>query len=172
LDVHCARRGGELTLELFPNAGGSRGPSPSTASAEGDPPALEVARAGRSGRRRRRQATARPHAVFARFSDDEYDVLALAAAAADATITSYVAGTAVLVARGQVRPLPSAVSDAVRELVDARLQLVRYGVLLNQAVARLNATGQADGSLFAAAQRCDAATASLRAATERLGRHR
>ena len=126
----------------------------------------------RSGRRRRRQATARPHAVFARFSDDEYEVLSVAAAAGDVTVTSYVAGTAVLVARGQVRPLPSATSDALRDLVDARLQLVRYGVLLNQAVARLNATGEVDGSLFAAAKRCDAATASLRAATERLGRHR
>jgi hypothetical protein len=146
--------------------------SPSATSIDGDPPTSEVAVVRRSGRRRRRQPTARPHAVFARFSDDEYEVLSVAAAAADVTMTSYVAGTAVLVARGQVRPLPSAMSDAVRELVDARLQLVRYGVLLNQAVARLNATGEVDGSLFAAAQRCDAATASVRAATERLGRHR
>lgn len=60
----------------------------------------------------------------------------------------------------------------MRELVDARAQLVRYGVLLNQEVARLNATGQADGSLTAAAQRCDQATAAVRAATERLGRSR
>jgi hypothetical protein len=45
-------------------------------------------------------------------------------------------------------------------------------VLLNHALARLNATGQVDGSLVAAAQRCDAATASVRAATERLGRQR
>lgn len=64
----------------------------------------------------------------------------------------------------------SGVGDVVRELVEARLQLVRYGVLLHQAVARLNATGEVDGSLLAAAQRCDAATASLRAATERVGR--
>ena len=49
---------------------------------------------------------------------------------------------------------------------------VRYGVLLNPAVARLNATGEVAGALGAAAQRCDEATAALRAATERLGRQR
>ena len=88
------------------------------------------------------------------------------------TPTGYVASTAVAVARGQVRPLPSGVGEVVRELVDARAQLVRYGVLLNQAVARLNATGEVDGALGAAARRCDEATAALRAATERLGRAR
>ncbi len=99
-------------------------------------------------------------------------MLAVAAAAVALTPTGYVASTAVAVARGQVRPMPSGVGDVMRELVEARAQLVRYGVLLNQAVARLNATGEVDGSLVAAAQRCDAATASVRAATERLGRQR
>lgn len=126
----------------------------------------------RGVRRRRRQATARPHSMLARFSDEEFEVLAVAAATTGLTPTGYVASTAVAVARGQVRPMPSGVGDVMRELVDARAQLVRYGVLLNQAVARLNATGEADGSLLAAAQRCDAATAALRAATERLGRQR
>ncbi len=123
-------------------------------------------------RRRRRQATARPHSMLARFSDEEFEVLAVAAAAVGLTPTGYVASTAVAVARGQVRPLPSGVGDVMRELVEARAQLVRYGVLLNQAVARLNATGQMDGSLAAAAQRCDQATAAVRSATERLGRSR
>ncbi len=127
---------------------------------------------GAGVRRRRRQATARPHAVFARFSAEEFEVVSVAAAGVGLTPTGYVASTAVAVARGQVRPVPSGVGDVVRELVEARAQLVRYGVLLNQAVARLNATGQVDGSLVAAAQRCDAATVSVRAATERLGRRR
>ena len=123
-------------------------------------------------RRRRRERTARPRAVFARLSEEEFEVVAVAAAASKVTPTSYVAAAAVAVARGQVRPVPSGVGDVVRELVEARLQLVRYGVQLNQAVARLNATGQVDGSLLAAARRCDAATAAVRAATERLGRRR
>jgi len=118
--------------------------------------------------------TARPHAVFARFSVEEFEDLAVAAALGGVTPTSYVASTAVAVAvaRGQVRPMPSGVGDVVRELVEVRAQLVRSGVLLNQAVARLNATGEVDGSLGAAAQRCDEATAAVRAATERLGRSR
>jgi uncharacterized protein (DUF1778 family) len=115
---------------------------------------------------------ARPHAVFARFSVEEFEVVGVAAAAAGLTPTSFVAARAVAVARGVVRPVPSGTAEVVRELVEARTQLVRFGVLLNQAVAKLNATGQVDGALVAAVQRCDAATASLRAATERLGRQR
>jgi len=149
-------------------------PRDSATAVPADPPVTDGAGLVRSVgvRRRRRQATARPHAVFARFSDEEFEVVSVAAAGVGLTPTGYVASTAVAVARGQVRPVPSGVGDVVRELVEARLQLVRYGVLLNQAVARLNATGQVDGSLVAAAQRCDAATASVRAATERLGRRR
>jgi len=140
----------------------------------GEATALDAAvlvRSG-SGRRRRRQVVARPHAVFARFSAEEFEVLGVAAAAAGLTPTSFVAARAVAVARGVVRPVPSGTAEVVRELVEARTQLVRFGVLLNQAVAKLNATGQVDGALAAAVQRCDAATASLRAATERLGRQR
>jgi len=110
--------------------------------------------------------------VFARFSVEEFEVLGVAAATAGLTPTSFVAARAVAVARGVVRPVPSGTAEVVRELVEARTQLVRFGVLLNQAVAKLNATGQVDGALVAAVQRCDAATGSLRAATERLGRQR
>jgi len=114
--------------------------------------------------------------VFVRLSEEEFEVVGAAAAAVGVTPTSYVAASAsasaVAVARGQVRPVPSGVGDVVRELVEARAQLVRYGVLLNQTVERLNATGEVDGSLVAAARRCDAATVSVRAATERLGRRR
>ncbi len=139
----------------------------------GPRPAGDAAVAGSgSGRRRRRQVVARPHAVFARFSDEEFEVVGVAAATAGLTPTSFVAARAVAVARGVVRPVPSGTAEVVRELVEARTQLVRFGVLLNQAVAKLNATGQVDGALVAAVQRCDAATASLRAATERLGRQR
>jgi len=79
-------------------------------------------------RRRRRQSTPRPHKMLAAFSDAEFEVLAVAAAASGLTPTSYVASSAVAVARGQVRPMPSGVGDVMRELVDARAQLVRYGV--------------------------------------------
>lgn len=121
-------------------------------------------------RQRRRQVVARPHAVFVRLSEEEFAVLGVAAATSGVTVTSFVGAQAVAVARGVVHPLPSAVGDVVRELVAARTQLVRYGVLLNQALARLHATGAFDAGLVRAAQRCDAAVAAVRGATERLGR--
>ena len=161
--------GGPTAAEAGPAASpdsATLGPVELTSGGEAGESARPVAR------RRRRQSTARPHAVFARFSAEEFEDLAVAAALAGVTPTSFVASTAVAVARGQVRPMPSGMGDVVRELVEARAQLVRYGVLLNQAVARLNATGEVDGALGAAARRCDEATVALRAATERLGRAR
>ena len=122
--------------------------------------------------RRRRQVVARPRSVFARFSEAEFEVLTVAAARGGLTPTGYVAAQAVAVARGEVHPLPSDVGEAVLALVEARTALVRYGVLLNQAVAKLNATGIADGALVAALDRCDQAAVSVRAATHRLGQQR
>jgi hypothetical protein len=58
--------------------------------------------------------------------------------------------------------MPSGVDDVMRELVEARAELVRYGVLLSQAAVRLNATGEVDGSPAAAAQRCQVGTLSWR----------
>lgn len=120
-------------------------------------------------RRRRPQRVPRPHAVFLRLSDEEYEVLALSAAAAGSSLAAFVATQAVAVARGLLHPVPSSVVEVVRELVAARTQLTRYGVLLNQAVARLHVVGEVDAGLVRAAERCDAAAAALRAASERLG---
>jgi hypothetical protein len=139
---------------------------------DGGPSVPARAGSGVPVRRRARQKTARGHAVFARFSDEEFAVVSVAAARAGVTPTSYVARSAVAVARGEVAPLPSSTGEVVRELVAARTQLVRYGTLLNQAVAKLNATGVAGADLGVAVDRCAAAVATVRAATERLGRSR
>ncbi|MCW2605650.1 MAG: hypothetical protein JWO60_343 [Frankiales bacterium] len=119
--------------------------------------------------RRRRQTGGRPHAVLVRLSDQEYEVLGTAAAARGLTVTSFVATQALAVAGGVVHPLPSSVGDVVWELVLARTQLTRYGVLLNQAVVRLHVTGELDAGLALALQRCDEAIAAVRFATQRLG---
>ena len=125
----------------------------------------------RSGaKRRRRQSVARPHAVMVRLSDEEWGVVSVAAAASGLTPTGYVGTQAVAVARGTVTPVPASMGDVVRELVEARRQLVRYGQLLNQAVARLHADGITDGRLDAAAEGCAAAVASVSGATARLAR--
>jgi len=110
--------------------------------------------------------------VFARLSDEEFELVAVAAAQTGLTTTGYVAHTAVQVARGLVRPLPATTAQVVRELVEARTQLRRYGVLLNQAVAKLNATGETTPGLHAALDRCEVAVAALRDAVQRLGRER
>lgn len=125
----------------------------------------------RSGaKRRRREGVARPHAVMVRLSDAEWGVVSVAAAAAGLTPTGYVGTQAVAVARGTVSPLPAQVSDVVRELVEARRQLVRYGQLLNQAVARLHVDGLVDARLDAAVAGCALAVASVSGATTRLAR--
>ena len=125
----------------------------------------------RSGaKRRRREGVARPHAVMVRLSDAEWGVVSVAAAAAGLTPTGYVGTQAVAVARGTVSPLPAQIGDVVRELVEARRQLVRYGQLLNQAVARLHADGTADGRLDAAVDGCASAVGSVSGATARLAR--
>ena len=72
------------------------------------------------------------------------------------------------VARGTIKPLPTTIGSVVRELVEATTQLRRYGVLLNQAVAKLNATGQADDDLPRYLGQCDEAVLAVRNATVRL----
>jgi len=126
----------------------------------------------RAQRRRTRLEQPRPHALLARLSDEEFELVAVAAAHVGLTTTGYVADTAVQVARGTVRPVPATTAQVVRELVDARTQLRRYGVLLNQAVAKLHATGEVAPGLLVAVQRCDAAVAALGGAVQRLGRDR
>lgn len=67
-----------------------------------------------------------------RLSGEEYETVAAAAAGAGLTVTAYVGKRAVEVARGAVSPLPSRTADVVRELVEQRRQLVRYGQLLTR----------------------------------------
>lgn len=80
--------------------------------------------------------------------------MTVAAALEGLTPTGYAAKAAVDVARGRVRPTPSTTADALAELLEARAQVRRFGVLVNQAVAKLNATGEADGALEAAVAAC------------------
>lgn len=121
-------------------------------------------------RRRARRSPARAHVVKFRLADDEYELVNVAAARAGLSPSGYVARVGVDVARGQVRPLPVTTGAIVRELVEARTQLRRYGTLLNQAVAKLNATGETSPGLHAAQQRCEVAVEALRGATLRLAR--
>jgi len=105
--VQAGERGPAAEMD---RAGRAPGDAEGGAAPAGDATAVHamVVTRGGSGRRRRRQVVARPHAVFARFSAEEFEILGVAAAAAAGlTPTSFVAARAVAVARGVVRPVPS-----------------------------------------------------------------
>ena len=148
------------------------GDVPTPAEVAGTLDAAALADGGARVRRRRRQVVARPRTVLCKLSEAEFEVLRAAAAQAGVTVTGYVSSRAVAVARGEVAPLPSSTGDAVRELVAARTMLRRYASLLNQAVAKLNATGVADQALAVAVARCEEATAGMSEAAMRLGQQR
>lgn len=112
-------------------------------------------------RRRLRESEQRVHRLTPRFSVEELQDVTVAAALEGLTPTGYAAKAAVDVARGRVRPTPSTTADALAELLEARAQVRRFGVLVNQAVAKLNATGDADGALEAAVAACTRAVARV-----------
>jgi hypothetical protein len=122
---------------------------------------------GAHGRRRRR-TSGRTYRLTLKFTAAEIAPVREAAAASGLTPTGYAASGAVALARGQVRPLPSSMGEALRELVEARTQLRRFGVLVNQAVAALHSTGTPPASLMRAIElatravrRVDDATVAL-----------
>ena len=103
-----------------------------------------------------------------KFTADEFAPVLEAASASGLTPTGYAASGAVALARGQVRPLPSSMGEVLRELVEARTQLRRFGVLVNQAVAALHSTGTPPAGLVRAIElaaravrRVDDATVAL-----------
>jgi len=106
----------------------------------------------RPARRRERLTEApRRRAVLVRFNDEEQAAVAGAAARAGMTTTAFVATVALDVARGlSPRTVPSPMRNALAELVLTRGQVRRFAVNVNQAVAALNATGQAPPSLLKA----------------------
>ena len=124
--------------------------------------------AGVGGRRRRRMVR-RSEQLTVKFSLEEREVVGVAAARCEGMAPSaWVGATAVAVAKGEVRPLPSGMGDALAELVETRTQLRRFSTLVNQAVAALHSTGQLPPELLAAVEltsravrRVDQATAAL-----------
>jgi hypothetical protein len=92
-----------------------------------------------------------------------------AAARAGLARGAYAAEAALSVARGVTSPADSPIREALGELIRAAGLVRRIGVNLNQAVAKLTATGQHSGDLlpYAAeslrrAERLDAAAEEIR----------
>jgi ABC-type transporter Mla subunit MlaD len=79
---------------------------------------------------------------------------------------------ALAAARGTVPPTPSATRQALAELMAARTQLRRFGTNVNQAVAALNATGEAPEWLALAVETTARAVRRVDEAAEALMRRR
>jgi hypothetical protein len=102
-------------------------------------------------------------------TDEEFGELGAAAARAGLARGAYAAEAALSVARGVTSPADSPLREALGEFVRAAGLVRRIGVNLNQAVAKLNATGQHSGELLPyaeesirRAERLDAAAEEVR----------
>lgn len=98
--------------------------------------------------RRSRQPARRPRRVEFSLTEEEYSELGAAAARAGLARGAYAAEATLSVARGVTSPADSPFREALGEFVRAAGLVRRIGVNLNQAVAKLNATGQRSGDLL------------------------
>ena len=104
------------------------------------------ARPGRS--RRSRQLSPRRRTVRFDLTEAEFTDLEAAAARAGLARGAFAAEAALAVARGTVTTTADdGLRDTLAELIRAAGLVRRIGINLNQAVARLNTTGQASGDL-------------------------
>ncbi len=99
------------------------------------------------GGRRPRQASKRPYRVEFSLTSEEFGLLEAAAERAGRARGAYAAEAALAAARGGPAAAGAPLPELLRELIRAAGLVRRIGVNLNQAVAKLNATGQRSGDL-------------------------
>ena len=124
--------------------------------------------AGSRSRRRPRQQAPRPRTVRFDLTEEEFAELEQAAGRAGLAKGAYAAEAALAAARGRVAAPGEPFREALGELVTASGLVRRIGVLLNQAVAKLNATGQRPGELDPCARACLRRVERLDAAAEQV----
>jgi mobilization protein NikA len=100
------------------------------------------------GGRRPRQGARRPHRVEFTLTDEELALLEGAARRSGRSRGAYAAEAALAAAQRGPATGNTVLAEALGELVRASGLVRRIGVNLNQAVARLNATGQRSGDLL------------------------
>jgi hypothetical protein len=130
-----------------------------------------VGTAGTVKRRRSRQAVPRPKVVQFSLTEDEFAQVSKAAAQSGLARGAFAAEAALAVARGVPGPARSPLREALIELMSAAGLVRRVGTNLNQAVARLNATGQRGEDLVPAAQFCVRVIRHLDEAAEQVRRN-
>lgn len=124
--------------------------------------------AGSRSRRRPRQQTARPRTVRFDLTEAEFAELEQAARRGGMAKGAYAAEAALSAARGTAVEPDTVIREALGELMRASGLVRRIGVLLNQAVAKLNATGQHPAELVPVARACLRRVEGLDAAAEQL----
>ena len=124
--------------------------------------------AGSRSRRRPREQAPRCRTVRFDLTEEEFTELEQAAGRAGLAKGAYAAEAALSAARGTAVEPNTLFREALGELVRASGLVRKIGVLLNQAVARLNATGQRPAELVPVAQACLRRVDRLDAAAEQL----
>ena len=104
--------------------------------------------AARRPQRRSRQPVKRSRTVRFDLSEEEFAEVGAAAAQAGLAKGAYAAQVVLSAARSGAVPGESPLRDALGEFIRAAGLIRRIGVNLNQAVAKLNATGQHSGDLL------------------------
>ena len=124
--------------------------------------------AGARPRRRTRHQERRSRTVRFALTDQEYAEVSAAAHQVGLARGAYAAEATLAVARGTVTAPDAPLRDAFYALDRAALLVRRIGVNLNQAVAKMNATGQRSGDLIPYAEESIRRAARLEAAGEEL----
>ena len=126
--------------------------------------------AGARPRRRTRHQGRRGRTVRFALTDEEYAEVSAAARQAGLARGAYAAEATLAIARGEIATPDAPLADAVHALDRAALGVRRIGVNLNQAVAKLNATGQWSGDLPRTPRRASAAPRGWRRPGKTCGR--
>jgi hypothetical protein len=105
-------------------------------------------------RRRSRQAVSRPKVIQFSLTEEEFTEVSRAAERLGLARGAFAAEAALASARGVPAPAWLPAREALVEVMTAAGLVRRAGTNLNQAVARLNATGQQGADLLPAAQFC------------------
>jgi hypothetical protein len=134
---------------------------------------VPAARAGRAtpAGRRSREAARRGKRVEFTLTDGEFADLDVAAQLGGLSRGAYAAEAALAVARGGGSGAGVPLRETLVELMTAAGLVRRVGTNLNQAVARLNATGQRGDDLLPAAQFCVRVIRQLDEAAEHVRRN-
>jgi len=133
-------------------------------------PDARLAQATAAGRRSREVARRGKRVEFT-LTDEEFADLDMAARLAGLSRGAYAAQVALAVARGGGSRAGVPLREALVELMTAAGLVRRVGTNLNQAVARLNATGQRGDDLLPAAQFCVRVIRRLDEAAEHMRRN-